>query len=243
MADNTIAITAGTGTSVRTVTNAGVDGGAHQQIVGLADAAGNLLGTTGAPLPVSQATSIPAGTNSIGSVVNAAGTAYMGQVRLTDGTNSATVKPASTAVAAADTAAVVGLHPSSPLPAGGNAIGQLTPSTTVVTATAAAATAVTATLAAPAAGLSHYITNVRYTRFMTAAGTGAGTSVVTGGSNHAFVEQLPTDAAAIGTQSVPVDYRPTTPLKVTAAATATTFTAPAVAGTIYRITVTYYTAA
>jgi hypothetical protein len=52
MADNTIAITAGTGTNVRTITNAGVDGGAHQQVMTLADAAGNTLGTTATPFPV-----------------------------------------------------------------------------------------------------------------------------------------------------------------------------------------------
>lgn len=52
MADNTIAITAGSGTNVRTITNAGVDGGAHQQVVSLADAAGNTIGTTATPMPV-----------------------------------------------------------------------------------------------------------------------------------------------------------------------------------------------
>lgn len=42
MADNTVAITAGSGTSIRTVTNAGADSGAHQQVVSLGDSAGNL---------------------------------------------------------------------------------------------------------------------------------------------------------------------------------------------------------
>lgn len=57
IADNIIPITAGSGTSVRTVTNAGVDSGAHQQVVTLGDSAGNLIGTTAAPFPVSIAAS------------------------------------------------------------------------------------------------------------------------------------------------------------------------------------------
>lgn len=44
-------------------------------------------------------------------------------VKLTDGTNTATIKAASTAAAAADTAQVVSLSPNSPLPAGTNTIG------------------------------------------------------------------------------------------------------------------------
>ncbi len=43
MADNTVPITAGTGTSIRTVTNAGADNGAHQQVISLADSVGNLV--------------------------------------------------------------------------------------------------------------------------------------------------------------------------------------------------------
>lgn len=43
MADNTIAISAGVGTNVRTVTNSGVDSGAHQQVITVADANGNFV--------------------------------------------------------------------------------------------------------------------------------------------------------------------------------------------------------
>lgn len=46
-------------------------------------------------------------------------------VKVTDGTNAAAVKAASTAAAAADPSAVVALSPNSPLPAGGNVIGAL----------------------------------------------------------------------------------------------------------------------
>lgn len=45
----------------------------------------------------------------------------------TTGTTTATVKAASTAIAAADQPLAVGLHPSSPLPAGSNVIGQVKP--------------------------------------------------------------------------------------------------------------------
>ncbi len=85
--------------------------------------------------------SIPAGSNTIGNVgivagaaaigtvgvtslpALTAGTNYVGQVRLTDGTNNPAVKAASTAVAATDPSLAVGLHPSSPLPAGANVVG------------------------------------------------------------------------------------------------------------------------
>lgn len=53
MVDSSVAITAGSGTAIRTVTNAGVDSGAHQQVLTLADSAGNLLGTPGGAVPVS----------------------------------------------------------------------------------------------------------------------------------------------------------------------------------------------
>lgn len=62
MADNIIPITAGSGTSVRTITNVGVDSGAHQQVVTLADPAGTALGTTAAPLPVAVTGDSTAGT-------------------------------------------------------------------------------------------------------------------------------------------------------------------------------------
>lgn len=54
MADNIVPITAGSGTSIRTITNAGVDSAAHQQVMTLADSAGNLLGTSAAPIPMQR---------------------------------------------------------------------------------------------------------------------------------------------------------------------------------------------
>lgn len=54
MATGSVPISAGTGTPIRIVNNAGVDAGADQQVVSLADSAGNLLGTASAPVPVGQ---------------------------------------------------------------------------------------------------------------------------------------------------------------------------------------------
>ena len=50
MADASVPITAGVGTPIRVLTALGA-GTAGQQVVSLADSAGNLLGTTAAPLP------------------------------------------------------------------------------------------------------------------------------------------------------------------------------------------------
>lgn len=49
----------------------------------------------------------------------------IGRVKLTDGTNVATVKAASTAAVATDTAQVVSLSPNSPLPAGSSVLGKV----------------------------------------------------------------------------------------------------------------------
>jgi hypothetical protein len=51
MADSSVAITAGSGTPIRVLTGLGA-GSADQQVMTLADSAGNLLGTTAAPIPV-----------------------------------------------------------------------------------------------------------------------------------------------------------------------------------------------
>ncbi len=51
MADSSVAITAGAGTPIRVLTALGA-ASADQQVVTLADSAGNLLGTTAGPVPV-----------------------------------------------------------------------------------------------------------------------------------------------------------------------------------------------
>lgn len=55
MATGSVNITAGTGTPIRTVANAGVDSGAYQQVMTLADSAGNLINTPRTPIVLSAA--------------------------------------------------------------------------------------------------------------------------------------------------------------------------------------------
>ena len=89
--------------------------------------------------------------------------------RITDGTTNLPIKAASTAVAATDPSLPVGLHPSSPLPAGANALGSVTVTGSPATKPAASATGTVTTstpaatsgtlLAANAARLSWKVTN------------------------------------------------------------------------------------
>ena len=67
---------------------------------------------------VNLKTALPAGTNTIGNVNQSAATA--GFAKVTDGTNVAAVKAASTAAVAADPSIVVAVSPNSPVPAVGN---------------------------------------------------------------------------------------------------------------------------
>jgi hypothetical protein len=76
-----------------------------------------------ANLKVNLQTPVPAGTNTIGNVNQGLSAAGYGKV--TDGTNTAAVKAASTAAAASDPSLVAALSPNSPLPAGSNTIGQV----------------------------------------------------------------------------------------------------------------------
>lgn len=117
------------------------------------------------------------------------------------------------------------------------------PSTLAVTATGAAAAAVTATLPAAGAGLFHYITSIEITLYSTAARTGVAAPVLVTTTN------LPgspvwdfTSAGAIGTRDT-FQLTPATPLRSSTANTATTIVAPVVTGGLWRINVTYYTAA
>lgn len=88
-----------------------------QQVALQGDVAGNLK--------VNLQTAIPAGTNSIGTVVLGAGTAIAGKIEITDGTNTSGVTAASAAASATQPALVVALSPNSPVPAGTNAIGSV----------------------------------------------------------------------------------------------------------------------
>lgn len=89
---------------------------------------------------------LPAGSSTIGAVNQgtAAVTANAWPIKVTDGTNSAAVKAASTAALAADPSLVVALSPNSPVPTGTNTIGsvKLTDGTNVGTIKAASTAAV-----------------------------------------------------------------------------------------------------
>lgn len=145
--------------------------------------------------------------------------------------NQSTVKAASTIAAATDTASVVQDSPQDPRAA-----------TLAVTATAAISTAVTLTLPAPAAGLFHYITRINIVKYAGAAVAGAAApTVVTSTNLPGSVAWSTPTALAIGTQ-YETDVEPKSPIKSSAAATATTIVAPLTTSIIWRITVYYYTA-
>ncbi len=118
-----------------------------------------------------------------------------------------------------------------------------TPATLHVTATAASAAAITATLAAAGAGLFHYITSIDIELYSTAARTGSATPwlVTTTNLPGDPVWNFPT-AGAIGTIDrlvMPLD----SPLRSSVANTATTIVAPAATGGIWRLNISYFTAA
>lgn len=120
---------------------------------------------------------------------------------------------------------------------------ELRAATTTVTATAATGTAVTLTLPAVSAQF-HYITSIDILIYATAARTGAATPLVVTTTNitgsPAFTFET---AQAIGTNTPIQGYNLTTPLKSTTVNTATTIVAPIATSGIWRITVTYFTAA
>lgn len=90
-------------------------------------ALGQALAAASTPvvLPAAQITTLTPPPAITGFALDATLTGGTQQTRITDGTNVASVKAASTAAVAADKAVVVALHPSSPLPAGSNTIGAL----------------------------------------------------------------------------------------------------------------------
>ena len=105
-------------------------------------------------------------------------------------------------------------------------------------------TAATATLPAPAAGLFHYITSVELVKLYNVIGIAAGAGVIITSTNLPgspawTTEQL---ASAAGTAIAVIRLTPTTPIKSSVAATATTFVAPLQLQTIWRWNISYYTA-
>lgn len=118
------------------------------------------------------------------------------------------------------------------------------PATVAVTNTGAAAAAVTLTLAAPGAGLFHYITRLIIKRFATTLLTAGATPVLVTTTNlpGTRVFSFPAEAAAQGTIYSEI-IAPAQPLKSSAANTATTIVAPVTTGVIWRITADYYVGA
>ncbi len=118
-------------------------------------------------------------------------------------------------------------------------------STLMVTATAAVNTAVTATLPAPAAGLFIYITSIQVMKLYSVLGVASGAGVIITSTNLPGTPAWTTQqaAGAVGTVVDVVDFVPDAPLRSAAAATAVTIVAPAQLQTIWRINVSYYTAA
>jgi hypothetical protein len=114
------------------------------------------------------------------------------------------------------------------------------PTNLCVTTTGAIGAAVTATIPA-ATGLHHYITQIRIERFAGALLTAAAAPVVVTTTNLPGSRAYSIDASAAA-QGTLVEKRDmtVTPIKSTAAGTATTIVAPATTNVIWRITVDYY---
>jgi disulfide bond formation protein DsbB len=120
----------------------------------------------------------------------------------------------------------------------------LKPSDLSATQTGAAGAAVTLSLAAAGVGLYHYITRLSIQRSASAALIAAAAPVLVTTSNlpGAPVFQIPADAAPQGSQYTEI-LEPTTPIKSSAANTATTVVMPITTGAIWRATAHYYVGA
>lgn len=115
--------------------------------------------------------------------------------------------------------------------------------TTTGTATGAASAAVTLTLAAPGAGLRHYITNLRIEAHASALLTAGATPVIVTTTNlpGARAYSIPADARAAGAAYEKAETFPR-PLASSAQNTATTIVCPVATGVIWRVTADYYVA-
>jgi len=119
------------------------------------------------------------------------------------------------------------------------------PAVTSATILSVANTTATLNLPAPAAGLFHYITRIRITLHNTSATAVAGSAVTLGFTSTNIPGALAwTDGNALGagTSKTVTDEQLSSPIKATAAATATTIVAPAAgAGVVCRLTAYFYT--
>jgi hypothetical protein len=115
--------------------------------------------------------------------------------------------------------------------------------TDIGTATGAAAAAVTLTLAAPGAGLRHYLTYLSINRFAAALLTAAATPVIVTTTNlpGTLAFSIPAEAAAQGTiDRWREDFA--YPIASVAQNAATTIVCPATTGVIWRVTAGFYVA-
>lgn len=117
-----------------------------------------------------------------------------------------------------------------------------TPATLAVTATAATGVAATATLPAAGAGLFHYITHIGIELYATAARTGGATPLLVTTTNLPGSPVWDFDTAEAIGAVIRLVLPFGTPLKASAANTATTIVAPIATTGIWRINVFYYTA-
>ena len=158
-------------------------------------------------------------------------------------TNAGTFAVQSAATLAAETTKVIGTVnlAATPLPA----VAEIRAATLHITVTAAVNVGATATLPAPAAGLFHYITSVQLTKLYNVVGVAAGAGVIITSTNLPGTPAWTTEqlALAAGAVTQVINYQPTTPLKCSVAATATTFVAPLQLQTIWRWNISYFTAA
>ena len=113
-----------------------------------------------------------------------------------------------------------------------------------VTAVGLVNAAVTATLPAPGVGLFHYITHIKLTKGYSVVGVAAGAGVTITSTNLPGNPAWSTEQSAspAGTRVQVIWEEPTTPIRSTAANTATTFVAPAQLETIWRWNIRYFTA-
>ena len=112
------------------------------------------------------------------------------------------------------------------------------------TATAAVSTGVTATVPASGLGLFHYITRIRISKYVGATLTATATPSIVTSTNTPTTPSFDFKTlGALGDSEVmDIDFTGN-PLKSSAANTATVFTAPALTGAIWKITVFYYAGA
>lgn len=112
------------------------------------------------------------------------------------------------------------------------------------TATAVISTAVVANVPASGVGLFHYITRIRISKYIGTALTAAATPTIVTTTN---LNQNPSfdfkTLGAVGDSEVMDIYFTGNPLKSSAANTITAFSAPILAGCIWKITIFYYAGA